>query len=129
MTRRSLVAPAGIVVATVIAATVVLVAGSPDGRAFALVLLVGVPLLLALGAGSDQGWQAMTRLEGPASLRSRLVSLLPVILIEVTVVVLLVRQVVTSVADGEVVCAVELVPLAMLFVWRGWQFSRRLRGY
>jgi hypothetical protein len=129
MTRRSLVVPAAILGATVVAAVAVLLAGGPDRVGLAMILLVGVPVLLATGAGSDQGWRAMSRLPEPPSAGTRLASVLPVVVVQVAVLVLVVRQAAGSVAAGDVVGAVALVPFALLLGWRGWQLSRRIGAW
>jgi hypothetical protein len=129
MTRRSLVVPVGIVVATVVAAMVVLVGGGPDRWGYALALLIGVPLLVAMGGGSDAGRAAMPPPDEPSSTAERtilLVSVLPVVLLQLGFVAVMVWQVVASVAAGDVVFAVALVPLMMYSAWRGRQISRRL---
>lgn len=130
MTRRSLVVPVGIVVATVVAAVVVLLGGGPDRWGYAMALLIGVPLLVAMGGGSDAGRAAMPPPDEPPSAGERailLVCLLPVVLLQVGFVAVVVWQVVASVAAGDAVLAVTLVPLIMYGAWRGWQISRRLR--
>jgi hypothetical protein len=131
MTRRSLVLPAAIVGATVVAAAVVLVAGGPDRGAVAMVLLVGVPLMLAIGGASDEASRTMPPPDGPEAAVHpgiRLVSFLPALLGQVAVLVVLVWQVVGSVAAGDAACAAALVPFALLAAWRGRQISRRLGG-
>jgi hypothetical protein len=55
-----------------------------------------------------------------------LVSVLPVVLLQLGFVAVMVWQVVASVAAGDVVFAVALVPLMMYSAWRGRQISRRL---
>ena len=99
-----------------------------------MILLVGVPLLLAIGGGLDHAWQTMPRTGRPTSaghLAIRLVSVVPAALVQLAAVVMvmvmvMVWQVITSAAGGDVVCAVALIPLAMVAGWRGWQISRRL---
>jgi hypothetical protein len=128
MTRRSLVLPAAIVVATVVAAVVVLVAGGPDRVAVAMVLLIGVPLLLALGGASDEAARTMPPGEEGMPVRrwSTLVSFLPVVLTQAAMLVVLVWQVVGSVATGDAASAVAVVPFALFAAWRGQQIGRRI---
>lgn len=55
-----------------------------------------------------------------------LVSLLPVVLLQLGFVAVMIWQVVASVAAGDVVLVVTLVPLIMYGAWRSWQISRQL---
>ncbi|GAA2625756.1 hypothetical protein [Paractinoplanes durhamensis] len=51
---------------------------------------------------------------------------MPAVLGQVAVLVLAAWQVIRSVEGGNVVCAVALIPLALLGGWRAWQISRRI---
>jgi hypothetical protein len=117
--------PAAIMVVAVVAAVVVLVGGGPDRVGVAMMLLILIPLLIAIGGGSDAGWQASPTPD--VRLWVRLVSYLPALLGQAAVVVLVTWQVIGSVRDGDLVCAVAVVPLAMVIGWRGWRTSLRLR--
>ncbi|GAA3348039.1 hypothetical protein GCM10020358_65000 [Amorphoplanes nipponensis] len=123
--------PAAIVVATVVAVVVVLVAGGPDRVGVAMILLIGVPLLIAIGGGSDHAWQATPRPAEPPSAGERclgLVFAMPAVLGQTALLVVAGWQVLASAADGDAVCAVAVVPLAMVAAWRSRQLGRRLRA-
>ncbi|GIF22293.1 amino acid transporter [Actinoplanes tereljensis] len=114
----------GILVATVAAMVVVLVAGGPDRGTVALMLLVVVPFLIAFGGGSDAGWRASPP-EPDTPWWARLM-FLPAVLGQVAVVVVVTWQVVTSAVGGAVVSGIALIPLALVAAWRSWQLSLRL---
>ncbi|WP_433363175.1 hypothetical protein ACQPZX_31640 [Actinoplanes sp. CA-142083] len=126
MTRRALIVPIAIVAATVVAAVVVLVAGGEHRGAVAMALLIGVPLLVAMGGGFDEARRA-TSSTSDTSLGLRLTFFLPGLLGQLAALVVMVWLVITSAADGDVVLAVGVVPFAMFAAWRGWQVSRRIR--
>ncbi|MEU4245194.1 hypothetical protein [Actinoplanes sp. NPDC026619] len=112
--------PVATMAATVVAAVVVLAAGGPERVGLALGLLIGVPLLMAMGGGSDHALP-----DTPQPLGIRLISYGPPMLLYLTAVVVLGWQAIA----GGVVCAVAMVPLAMVMGRRVWQFRRRLGAH
>lgn len=123
MTRSSVAVFVTILGSTVVAAVVLLVAGGSDNYGLAMALVILVPVMLALGGGSDYGWEHSN--EPDVRPLMRVVLFAPVVLGQVAGLVVVTWQVVARVVDGELVCAVGLVPLIMLSAWRSWQWSRR----
>jgi cation transporter-like permease len=132
----------GIVLIALGAVVVVLLAGGPDRWAAAAGLLVGVPVLVAMGGAVDEARRTRPRMSQPASAtpsedgrppRNALVrtsfALAAVLqLIPLVVAVLMVGLAVRAWLDGDVVAGCLLVVFALIGVWRGWQTLRHLIG-
>lgn len=129
----------GIAPASIGFAVVVLATGAADRWAIAIVLLVGVPLLIAMGGASDQAWRALSQQRAdasaapPSGVRRASTMLGRIItgasgVIHLVVAVLLARLAISAWGNGDVALVLVALPLAAFAVWRAVSLLRRVIG-
>ena len=129
----------GLALASIGFAVVVLSSRAADRWAIAVLLLVGVPLVVAMGGASDEAWRALSHHRAdalaapPAGVRRASIKLGRTVagasgVIHLALAVLVVRFAIRAWGNHDAALALVLLPMIAFAVWRGVSGLGRLVG-